>query len=232
MKRVIDRRRWLRTSCWTCLWSLSLWLCTAGWVLGQQSDAEGKKMPKGDELQLATFGGGCFWCTESVFLKLRGVESVVSGYCGGRLENPSYEQVSSGRTGHAEVIQVKFNPELISYEDLLHVFFATHDPTTLNRQGPDKGTQYRSVIFYHDADQQEVAKKVKAELNKSDEYTRPIVTDIVEFKHFYPAEDYHQDYFNKNPSNPYCVINITPKLQKLQQKFGDKLKQSESGFGQ
>ena len=169
----------------------------------------------GENLEVATLGGGCFWCTEAVFQRLRGVESVVSGYAGGDMENPDYSAVSSGQTGHAEVIQIHFDPKVISYENLLEVFFATHDPTTMNRQGNDVGPQYRSVIFYHDEKQKQAAEKMIAP---------PIVTELKPFEHFYKAEDYNQNYFNQNSGNPYCTIVISPKLEKLKQKFSDKLK--------
>jgi peptide-methionine (S)-S-oxide reductase len=180
-----------------------------------------------DGLSKATFGGGCFWCTEAVFQRLKGVESVVSGYAGGRVPNPTYQQVLTGRTGHAESIQITYDPDAISYEDLLLIFFATHDPTTRNRQGADVGPQYRSVIFYHDRQQQEVAQEMKKRLNDSGEFRRPIVTEITEFTNFYRAEDYHQNYFNRNPNNPYCLFNIPPKLEKLRQKFGTMMKSGE-----
>ncbi len=169
----------------------------------------------GGNLKVATLGGGCFWCTEAIFQKLRGVESVVSGYAGGDIENPNYSAVSSGQTGHAEVIQIHFDPKIISFENLLEVFFATHDPTTTNRQGNDVGPQYRSVIFYHDEKQKQAAEKM---------ITPPIVTELKPFEHFYKAKDYEQNYFNNNSGNLYCTIVISPKLAKLKEKFSDKLK--------
>lgn len=174
-------------------------------------------------LNLATFGAGCFWCTEAVFQKLKGVEKVVPGYSGGRRENPSYDQVCSGATGHAEVIQVSFDSEVISYKDLLEVFWKTHDPTTLNRQGADIGTQYRSVIFCHDDEQQELAEKYKKELDESEIFDKPIVTEITPFEKFYEAEKTHHDYYNNNPAQPYCSFVITPKVDKLKRIFADKL---------
>ncbi len=164
-------------------------------------------------LQTATFGGGCFWCGEAVFQRIPGVKSVTSGYAGGTKENPTYEQVCHGNTGHAEVIQIKFDPAQISYDKLLEVFFEEHDPTTLNRQGHDVGTQYRSVILYSDDEQKKVAEKVKAEAQKN--YKDPIVTEIVPLKKFYAAEDYHQNYYNTHGSQGYCAFIIRPKLQKL-----------------
>ena len=164
--------------------------------------------------ELATFGGGCFWCVEAVFETLKGVSSVVSGYAGGKQPNPTYEQICSGRTEHAEVVQIAYDPTQISYDQLLEVFWITHDPTTMNRQGPDSGTQYRSIILYHDEAQKQAAEKSKQAAGK--QFSEPIVTEIVKLEKFYPAEEYHQDYYRRNPNKPYCVINIPPKLQKLQ----------------
>ncbi len=174
--------------------------------------------------EIATFGGGCFWCTEAVFLELRGVEKVESGYAGGEIANPSYEAVCTGRTGHAEVIQITFDPTAISFQDLLEVFFATHDPTTLNRQGADVGTQYRSAIFYHSPEQQAAAEAKIAERNASGEFASPIVTQVVPYDNYYPAEDYHQNYYAEHPTQSYCSAVIPPKLAKLRQKFAAKLK--------
>lgn len=173
---------------------------------------------------LATFGGGCFWCTEAVFLRLKGVSKVVSGYTGGATKNPSYKEVCSGLTGHAEVIQITYDPAQITFEQLLDVFFYTHDPTTKNRQGADVGTQYRSSVFYHDEAQKESARKVIAELDKSGDFDNPIVTTIEEMKVFYPAEDYHQDYFAQNPDNPYCAAVVGPKVAKFQKRYKALLK--------
>ena len=177
--------------------------------------------------QLATFGGGCFWCTEAVFLRLRGVNKVVSGYTGGKTVNPTYKEVCQGDTGHAEVIQIEFDPAQITFEQLLDVFMHTHDPTTLNRQGADVGTQYRSSVFFHDATQKEVAKKVIDELNKSGDFDSPIVTTIEEMKKFYPAEDYHQNYFEQNPTQGYCVAVVGPKVAKFQKRYKALLKKDE-----
>lgn len=175
-------------------------------------------------LETATFGGGCFWCTEAIFQEVNGVFSVVSGYSGGNVRNPSYREVTSGSTGHAEVIQIKFDPEVVSYLQLLEIFFKTHDPTTLNRQGADVGTQYRSVIFYHNSQQKEMAGKVKEALDKEKIWKDPIVTEISEFSAFYKAEDYHQNYFENNPNQAYCQFVIVPKLEKLEKLFKDQLK--------
>jgi peptide-methionine (S)-S-oxide reductase len=173
---------------------------------------------------LATFGGGCFWCTEAVFLELRGVKKVVSGYTGGRSPNPTYKDVCTGLTGHAEVIQIEFDPKQITFEQLLDVFFHTHDPTTKNRQGADVGTQYRSAVFFHDEQQKEAATKVIAELDKSGDFENPIVTTLEEMKTFYPAEDYHQNYFALNSGEGYCRVVISPKLEKFQKRYKALLK--------
>jgi methionine-S-sulfoxide reductase len=177
-----------------------------------------------DKLATATFGEGCFWCSEAVFQNLKGVKSVASGYSGGAVENPSYEDVCTGRTGHAEVIQVTYDPAVISFEDLLKVFWQTHDPTTLNRQGHDSGTQYRSAIFYHNDEQRQIAEKYKQQVDASKTFSSPIVTEITEFKKFYPAEKYHQDYFNLNPTQQYCQYVIRPKVEKFNKEFKAMLK--------
>ncbi|MEO2010237.1 MAG: peptide-methionine (S)-S-oxide reductase MsrA [Pirellulaceae bacterium] len=173
------------------------------------------------EPQQATFGGGCFWCTEAVFRRIRGVSSVVSGYCGGQIASPTYEAVCQGTTGHAEVIQVEFDSQQISFGDLLDVFFATHDPSTLNQQGADRGTQYRSVIFYHDEIQKQIADEKVNEWNSFGEYPNPVVTEIVPIATFFPAEVYHQEYFERNSHQPYCSAVIAPKVQKLLERFAD-----------
>lgn len=193
--------------------------------------APGPAAPGADDarLQTATFGGGCFWCTEAVFVRLRGVRSVVSGYSGGHVKDPTYKQVCSGRTGHAEVVQVSFDPGQIAYADLLEVFWATHDPTTLNRQGADVGTQYRSVVFYHDEAQRKTAEEMKRKLDASGELPGPVVTEIAPFRAFYAAEDYHQDYFAQNPRKPYCTTVISPKVKKFEKSFRAKLKEESAG---
>lgn len=178
-----------------------------------------------NKLAIATFGGGCFWCTEAVFQRVKGVEKVVSGYAGGKVKNPTYKEVTSGLTGHAEVIQITYNPTLITYPELLEIFWGTHDPTTLNRQGADVGTQYRSVIFYHSAEQKELASAYKQKLDASGAFDRPIVTEISPAGDFYPAEGYHQNYFNLNGNAPYCTYVIQPKLEKFKKVFSEKLKQ-------
>lgn len=172
----------------------------------------------------ATFGGGCFWCTEAVFLRLDGVEKVVSGYMGGQTENPTYADVCTGLTGYAECIQITYDENKVAYDELLEIFWKTHDPTTLNRQGFDVGTQYRSVVFYHSPEQKELAEQWKKKLDESGIYDAPIVTEIAEASKFYPAEDYHQDYYAKNPQDRYCRANIDPKYAKLEKLFADKLK--------
>lgn len=179
-------------------------------------------IPPGKEI--ATVAGGCFWCTEAIFNELKGVEKVEPGYSGGRTINPTYEQVCSGLTGHAEAIQIVYDPKVISYHDLLSVFFATHDPTTLNRQGPDVGTQYRSSVFFHSPAQKEVAAKVIQEVNKARLYPNPVVTEIVPFTKFYVAEDYHKNYFARNSGQAYCQAVIAPKLAKFRQYYRSKLK--------
>jgi peptide-methionine (S)-S-oxide reductase len=175
-------------------------------------------------LELATLGGGCFWCLEPVFMRLRGVDHVVPGYAGGSVANPSYEAVCTGRTGHAEVIQVAFDPAVIGYHDLLEVFFAFHDPTTLNRQGPDSGTQYRSIIATHSAEQEAAARAVIAELEAAETFPAPIVTEVVPLERFWPAEDYHHAYFERNPERAYCSAMIAPKVAKLRRAWADRLK--------
>lgn len=165
------------------------------------------------EFERATLGAGCFWCIEAVFQRIEGVKSVISGYSGGNVENPTYEEVCSGKTGHAEVVQITFDPKVISYGEILNVFWKAHDPTSLNRQGPDEGTQYRSIILYHDKEQKRIAEKSKAEVSKN--FDKPIVTEIRPLTEFYKAEDYHQDYYNRNRNAPYCRLVIHPKLKKL-----------------
>lgn len=175
-------------------------------------------------MEQATFGGGCFWCTEAVFQNLKGVTKVISGYMGGQTENPTYKEVCNGDSGHAEIIQIEYNEQEISFEDLLLVFFKTHDPTTLNRQGNDAGTQYRSVVFYETAEQKAAAESMIDKLEKEMVFNRPIVTEITPISKFYSAEDYHQNYFNNNPDQGYCAFVIQPKLAKFTKEFGNKLK--------
>lgn len=172
----------------------------------------------------ATFGSGCFWCTEAIFSSLKGVTSVMPGYAGGKIENPTYEQVSTSTTGHVEVARIEFDPDIVTYEQLLEVFFGSHNPTTLNRQGNDVGEQYRSVIFFHDDEQKHIAKKVKAKLEAAHTFDAPIVTSIEPLKNFYPAEDYHRNYYANNPDQPYCQAVISPKLAKFRQHYAALLK--------
>lgn len=174
--------------------------------------------------EFATLGGGCFWCLEAVFLRLRGVSSAISGYCGGRMNHPTYAAVCTGETGHAEVVQVKFEPAILTYQDLLEVFFAIHDPTTLNRQGHDTGTQYRSVIFTHSADQASAARETIARIDAAHIYPNPIVTEVRPLETFFPAEDFHQDYFANNPMQPYCQAVVAPKIGKFMKLFGGRSK--------
>lgn len=176
------------------------------------------------DLDTATFGTGCFWCTEAIFERVNGVVSVISGYSGGNIANPTYEEVCEGTTGHAECTQITFDPSIISYDELLEIFWKTHDPTTLNRQGNDVGTQYRSVIFYHNNEQKQKAEYYKQKLTDEKIWDKPIVTEITKFEKFYPAENYHQEYYENNPNQGYCVYVITPKVEKFEKIFKDKLK--------
>lgn len=175
-------------------------------------------------LELATLGGGCFWCLEAVYLELQGVEKVVSGYSGGEIPNPTYYQVCEGTTGHAEVVQLAFDPQVISYKEILQVFFTIHDPTTLNRQGNDIGTQYRSAIYYHSPEQKQIAEATIKEITEAKIWDAPIVTEVTAIDIFYPAEDYHQEYFWQNPYQPYCQYVVAPKVMKFRKYFADKLK--------
>ncbi len=176
-----------------------------------------------DKLEIATLGAGCFWCVEAVFQRLKGVKEVVSGYTGGQTENPTYREICTGTTGHAEVARITFDPSEVSFKEILEVFWMTHDPTTLNRQGNDTGTQYRSVVYYHDDEQKALAEKYMAELDASGAFSRPMVTEISPAVKFYPAEDYHQNYYNENPGQGYCAFLIKPKLEKFRAAFGDKV---------
>ena len=191
----------------------------------QQKLTHSPSQSKNMKTDTATFANGCFWCTEAIFQQLKGVLQVTSGYTGGTVKNPSYEAVCSGKTGHAECLQIVYDPALISFDELLEVFWETHDPTTLNRQGNDVGTQYRSAVFYHNATQQQTASKYKDQLNASGAFSAPIVTEISPFEEFFPAENYHQNYYNTHGSQPYCYFVIRPKLEKFQKVFKKKLKQ-------
>lgn len=196
----------------------ALGLLSTAWA---QNPAQ-KKM--NERLEIATLGSGCFWCTEAFFLRVKGIESVVSGYSGGKVKNPTYKEVCSGLTGHAEVVQVKFDPSVITFGEVLEIFWNTHDPTTLNQQGADVGTQYRSVVFYHSDEQKKTAEAYKKQLEQSGIYKKPIVTEITPFSVFYPAEDYHQNYFELNPNQGYCQYVIRPKVEKFQKQYQSKLK--------
>ncbi|HZI19839.1 MAG TPA: peptide-methionine (S)-S-oxide reductase MsrA [Pyrinomonadaceae bacterium] len=180
-------------------------------------------MNEGRGIETATLGGGCFWCLEAVYQELRGVERVVSGYTGGHVESPTYEQVCSGSTGHAEVVQVSFDASAVSYRELLEVFFTIHDPTTLNRQGADVGTQYRSAVFFHTPEQERTAREVIREIEAAGIWDSPVVTEVSPLGRFYPAEEYHQNYFRSNPSQSYCRAVVAPKVAKFRQKFLEKL---------
>jgi peptide-methionine (S)-S-oxide reductase len=181
-------------------------------------------MPETTRFAIATLGGGCFWCLEAVFEQLRGVEKVESGYSGGAAPEPTYKEVCTGGTGHAEVVQVTFDPNIVSFREILDVFFGTHDPTTVNRQGADVGTQYRSVIFYHTPEQKQIAEQRISQLNDAKIWGAPIVTQVVPFETFYRAEDYHQEYFRNNPRQPYCQGVVSPKVAKFRKQFAGKLK--------
>ncbi|MEZ4800405.1 MAG: peptide-methionine (S)-S-oxide reductase MsrA [Flavobacteriales bacterium] len=192
-----------------------------------QPVANDEKINSMDSLEVATLGAGCFWCVEAVFQDIKGVKKVESGYSGGTIKNPSYKEVCNGNTGHAEVVQITFDPKEVSFATLLEVFFATHDPTTLNQQGADVGTQYRSAIFYHSEAQKEVAEIAKKAADESKNWSNPVVTEITAFSNFYKAEDYHQDYYNLNGTQPYCAMVITPKIDKFKKKFEALLKEKK-----
>ena len=217
---------------WVIVLGLLIGAAAVGWFVAQETNdtpdvaklSRSPAAPPPAGTEQATFGGGCFWCTQVLLQQLNGVHSTVSGYSGGSVVNPTYEQVCTGRTGHAEAVQITFDPAVISYEELLEVFWRTHDPTTLNRQGHDVGPQYRSVIFYHNAEQQKLAEHYKQKLDASGAFDAPIVTEIVPFTAFYPAEAYHQNYFVDHAGQPYCASIIGPKLAKFEKVFADKLK--------
>ncbi len=213
---------------------LPLILLLAGASCGQRKNSENattttpimtNQSTETTELALATFGSGCFWCTEAIFQRLEGVNKIVSGYAGGKVKNPTYKEVCSGLTGHAEIIQLTYDPKVIMFEELLEVFWQTHDPTTLNRQGADVGTQYRSVVFYHTDEQKQLAETYKKKLNDSGAFDNPVVTEISPLTEYYPAEEYHQNYYNLNGSAPYCAYVIQPKIDKFKKVFKDKLKE-------
>lgn len=206
------------------IYPLILFLCFNTFIFAQQEVVSHRKNIK-MQTEKITFGSGCFWCTEAIFKEVKGVLSAKSGYMGGKVKNPTYKEVTSGLTGHAEVVQVTYNPEIISVEELLEIFWKTHDPTTLNRQGNDVGTQYRSAVFYHNEKQKNLAESYKSKLNEAKIWDKPIVTEITEASVFYIAEDYHQDYYELNADkNPYCSYVITPKVEKFRKVFQDKLR--------
>ncbi len=211
---------------YACLLGLTAFItaCSEGKPRSAGVPPQSAPMSTPANLETATFGGGCFWCTEAIFQQVDGVHRVVSGYAGGHVKNPSYKEVCSGQTGHAEVVQIHYDPNRVTYETLLEIFFKTHDPTTLNRQGADVGTQYRSVIFPHSEAQAQAAREIIAALNTAGIWPDPIVTTIEEFTVFYPAEDYHQNYYNQNPEQGYCRAVITPKIEKFRKVFADRLK--------
>ncbi len=198
------------------------------YVPAVENKNEDNEMPASGELEKATFGGGCFWCTEAIYQEVEGVQAVESGYAGGSKETAVYSKVGSGNTAHAEVVQISYNPTIVSYADLLEIFWKTHDPTTLNQQGADIGTQYRSVVFYHDEKQKQIAIEYKKQLEGANTFDKPIVTEITEYPGFFPAEKYHQDYFSLNPDQGYCQMVISPKIAKFRKNFADKLKKNNS----
>lgn len=206
---------------------LNIWSCSGQPAATSKSTqvAKDEIIKSMDSLEVATLGAGCFWCVEAIFQDIKGVKKVESGYSGGNIKNPSYKEVCNGTTGHAEVVQVTFDPKEVSFSSILEVFFSTHDPTTLNRQGADVGTQYRSAIFYHSEEQKKVAEIAKEAAQASGDWSNPIVTEITAYSNFYKAEDYHQDYYNQNGTQPYCQIVITPKIDKFKKKFADLLKE-------
>lgn len=204
---------------------MTLLASCSGQAQVQLKGDENVKIKNPQTMEQATFGSGCFWCSEAIFQELKGVVKVESGYSGGTVKNPSYREVCTGTTGHAEVVNITYDPKVVSFDELLEVFWKTHDPTTLNRQGNDEGTQYRSVIFYHNEEQKRLAEAYKKKLDEAHIWDKPIVTEITPFTVFYKAEDYHQDYYSLNGSQPYCSFVITPKVEKFRKVFKDKLKQ-------
>lgn len=221
----------LAAGCW-CLLTANIWAAPQqpgedkiGNAAQEKEANEKEAAEKDKKLETATFGAGCFWCTEAIFQRVKGVEKVASGYMGGTTKNPTYKDICTGLTGHAEVIQIQYDPSVVSFPELLEVFWKTHDPTTLNRQGADEGTQYRSVVFFHSKSQQDEAELYKKKLDDAKIFDNKIVTEISPASEFYVAEDYHQNYFNDNPRQGYCRLVITPKLEKFEKVFKDKLKQ-------
>lgn len=209
---------------WMGLLSFGMISCGQSQTIENRNPTESKKAMGSGKIEVATLGAGCFWCVEAAFMQLNGVESAKSGYSGGHIKNPSYKEVCNGNTGHAEVVQIKFDPTIISFAEILEVFFTMHDPTQMNRQGNDIGTQYRSAVFYHNEEQKQIALKAIEAANETHTWSNPVVTEVTAFEAFYPAEDYHDNYYNLNKDQPYCSMVITPKMEKFKKKFHDKLK--------
>jgi len=222
------RKNILIISLLTFLGSISGYSCKEVKSINKESEIIEMDSIQNLNLEKATFGGGCFWCTEAIYERVEGVHTVMSGYAGGHVKNPTYKQVCDGTTGHAEVIQIGYDPKVVSYDELLEIFFKTHDPTTLNRQGADVGTQYRSVIFYHNDEQKKKAEYYKAKLDTSGAWDNSIVTEISPLNNYYPAEDYHQDYYENNSNQGYCAFVIGPKVEKFEKVFKSKLKEKYS----
>lgn len=229
-ERAIEQpRREVLKSLWILLLTIAAIVIFSKHAASEPQPEGTSKVPATEqEERVATFAGGCFWCTEAVFERLDGVGDVISGYIGGTVRNPTYEQVCDKKTGHAEAVEIYYDPAKVEYEELLEIFFKTHDPTMLNAQGPDRGPQYRSSVFYHDADQKKAAAKYIKKLSDSGDYDRKIVTQLEKATTFYPAEEYHQDYFRRNPNDRYCNAIAVPKIRKLNRDFGDKIKKNSS----
>lgn len=218
------KKNFLVTGIIILLTGISILGCKETKSINKESEFVNMDSDQNINFENATFGGGCFWCTEAIYERVEGIHKVVSGYAGGHVDNPTYKQVCDGNTGHAEVIQISYDPSVVTYDELLEIFFKTHDPTTLNRQGNDVGEQYRSVIFYHNEEQKKKAEYYKAELDKSGAWENPIVTEISPLTNYFAAEDYHQDYYENNPDQGYCAFVIGPKIEKFEKVFKDKLK--------
>lgn len=209
---------------WMVLLCFGTIACGQSQSMEKRNSTENKKAMGSGKMEVATLGAGCFWCVEAAFMQLNGVESAKSGYSGGHIKNPSYKEVCNGNTGHAEVVQIKFDPAIISFAEILEVFFTVHDPTQLNRQGNDIGTQYRSAVFFHSEEQKQIALKAIEAANETHTWSNPVVTEVTAFEAFYPAEEYHDNYYNLHTDQPYCSMVITPKMEKFKKKFHDKLK--------
>ena len=209
---------------WMVLLCFGTIACGQSQSIEKRNATENKEAMGSGKMEVATLGAGCFWCVEAAFMQLNGVESAKSGYSGGHIKNPSYKEVCNGNTGHAEVVQIKFDPAIISFAEILEVFFTVHDPTQLNRQGNDIGTQYRSAVFFHSEEQKQIALKAIEAANETHTWANPVVTEVTAFEAFYPAEEYHDNYYNLHTDQPYCSMVITPKMEKFKKKFHDKLK--------